>query len=210
MNNVHLLNVGQQRKLILFLESLLSLFPELKSLLPVSDCVQNIIEITSLLKKDLMRDLYPSFIESRAVRRMRGYLFRSITSPRLVLVDVLANNSTLFHLFMHQSRSHRRYSWVFSTCIKSLISSAFNHRHILTVKSYSFSIARHILLLCYLQLTKIDQQANLLDSLVHSHAVLDLCKEPYLQTLRSRLDTLMDDMSLPAILLPFSFPDDER
>lgn len=206
--SLELLKIGQQKKLISFLESLLSPLPELSSLLCISDCVQNLIEITSLLEKDLMRDFYPSFEEGIAIRRMRGYFFRSLAHRRLALVDILANKATLFHLFMFQSRSHRRYMGIGRLLYKLIFFNLLTFHSNATI--FAIFIFRHILLLCYVQLRKIDLQSNLLDLLIHCLAVLDLCKEPYLQTLRDRLDSLIDDLCLPVIAVPFTSFDDRR
>lgn len=108
LSNLNLLKLDQRHKLATFLMSLMSPFPELNFPTSISECEQNLNEITSILRKDLKDDLVPSFIKSVAMRRMKGYNFRSLKQGAFTFFDILSNKAALFHFFIHLSRPHRR------------------------------------------------------------------------------------------------------
>ena len=108
LSNLNLLKLDQGHKLDIFLVSLMSPFPELNFPTSISECEQNLKEIAIILRNDLMDDLAPSFNNSVAMKRMKGYNFRSLESSDFTFLDILSNKAALIHFFLYLSRPHRR------------------------------------------------------------------------------------------------------
>ena len=108
LSNLKLLKLAKGQKLATFLESLMSPFPEVNLALSLSECEQSLTEITSILRKDLIDDFLPSFLQSATMRRMKGYHFRSLPYNDMAFLDILANKAALFHFFLYLSKPNRR------------------------------------------------------------------------------------------------------